>query len=112
MGSPEAPDEGMAAAVGNVMASDDGSETSDAEPLSIVNHATAALGLRQTDLLAQLQRHARAKLGASAAGEVLPLKSEGAVPSPSPSPRASLTLPSCSSAVVYCRVVHDAEGAL
>ena len=108
MGSPEAPDEGMAAAVGNVMASDDGSETSDAEPLSIVNHATAALGLRQTDLLAQSpgfsevtqrQRHARAKLGASAVGEVLPLKSEGAVPSLTPSSWTLLTLPSSSSAV-------------
>ena len=112
MGSPEAPDEGMAVAVGNVMASDNGSEVSDAYPLSIGNHATAALGLRQTDLLTLPQRHARAKPGASAAGEVLPLKSEGAVPSPSPSPWALLHLPSCSSAVGYCRVVYDAEGAL
>ena len=50
--SPEAPVEETAAAVRNVMASDDGSETPDAEVLSIGNHAMAAQGLRQTDVRA------------------------------------------------------------
>ena len=59
------------------MASDDGSETPDAELLSIGNHAMAAQGLRQTDV--------RAKLGASVAGEVLLLESEGVGPSLLPS---------------------------
>ena len=63
--------------MGNVMASDDGSETSDAELLSIVNHAMAAQGLRQTDV--------RAELGASVAGGVLLLKPEGVGPSLLPS---------------------------
>ena len=76
-GSPEAPDEEMGVAAGSVMASDDGSETSDAELLSIVNQAMSAQGQRQTDLFAQFpgfseeaqrQRYARAKLEASAAG--------------------------------------------
>ena len=71
MGSPEAPVAEMAAAVGSGMASDDGSETSDAELLSIVNQAMSAQGQRQTDLFAQFpgsseetqrQRNARAKL--------------------------------------------------
>ena len=77
MGSPEAPVAEMVAAVGSVMASDDGSETSDAELLSIVNQAMSAQGQRQTDLFAQFpgfseetqrQRYARAKLEALAAG--------------------------------------------
>ena len=97
----------MAVAVGNVMASDNGSETSDAELLSIVNQAMAAQGQRQTDLFAQFpgfseetqrQRYARAKLEASAAGEVLPLKSEGAVPSLTPSSWIPPTPLTCSSA--------------
>ena len=53
MGSPEVPVADMVAAVGSGMASDDGSETSDAELLSIVNQAMSAQGQRQTDLFAQ-----------------------------------------------------------
>ena len=120
MGSPEAPVAEMAAAVGSGMASDDGSETSDAELLSIVNQAMSAQGQRQTDLFAQFpglseeaqrQRYARAKLDASVAGEVLPLKSEGAVPSLTPSSWTLLTTPPRSSAVECYRVVYDADGA-
>ena len=119
MGSPEAPDAEVGAAAGSAMASDDGSETSDAELLSIVNQAMSAQRQRQTDLLAQFpgfseetqrQRYARAKLEASAAGEVLPLKSEGAVPSLTPSSWTLLTTPSRSSAVECYRVVYDADG--
>ena len=120
MGSPEAPDAEMGAAAVSVMASDDGSEISDAELLSIVNQAILAQGQRPTDLFAQFpgsseetqrQRYARAKLEALAAGEVLPLKSEGAVPSLTPSSWALLTAPSRSSAVDCYRVVYDADGA-
>ena len=119
MGSPEVPDEGMAAAVGNVMASDDGSETSDAELLSIVNQAMSAQGQRQTDLFAQFpgfseetqrQRYARAKLEALAAGEVPPLKFEVAEPSRTPSSWTPLTTLSVSSAVECYRVVYDVDG--
>ena len=120
MGSPEAPDEEMGAAAGSVMASDDGSEISDAELLSIVNQGMAAQGLRQTDLFAlfpgfseetQRQRYARAKLEASAAGEFLPLQSVVAAPSLTPSSWALLTTHSRSSAVERYRVVYDADGA-
>ena len=52
MGSAEVPVAEMAAAVGSGMASDDGSETSVAELLSVVNQAMSAQGLRQTDLFA------------------------------------------------------------
>ena len=101
------------------MASDDGSETSVAELLSVVNQAMSAQGQRQTDLFAQFpgfseetqrQRYARAKLEASAAGEFLPLKSEGAAPSLTPSSWALLTTHSRSSAVEHYRVVYDADG--
>ena len=119
MGSPEAPDAEVGAAAGSAMASDDGSETSDAELLSIVNQAMSAQGQRQTDLFAQFpgfseetqrQRYARAKLEALAAGEVLPLKSEVAEPSLTPSSWTPLTTPSRSSAVECYRVVYDADG--
>ena len=119
MGSPEAPVAEMAAAVGSGMATDDGSETSDAELLSIVNQAMSAQGQRQTDFCAQFpgfseetqrQRYARAKLEALAAGEVLPLKSEVAEPSLTPSSWTLLTTPSRSSAVECYRVVYDADG--
>ena len=120
MGSPEAPDAEVGAAAGSAMASGDGSETSDAELPSIVNQAMSALRQRQTDLLAQFpgfseetqrQRYARAKLEASVAGEFLPLKSEGAAPSLTPSSWALLTTHSRSSAVEHYRVVYDAVGA-
>ena len=86
------------------MTSDDGSETPDAELLSIGNHAMAAQGLRHTDV--------RAELGASVAGEVLLLKPEGVGPSLLPSSSTLLTLPSRLSAVGYFRVAYDADGAL
>ena len=119
MGSPEVPVAEMAAAVGSGMASDDGSETSVAELLSVVNQAMSAQGQRQTDLFAQFpgfseetqrQRYARAKLEALAAGEALPLKSEVAEPSLTPSSWTLLTTPSRSSAVECYRVVYDADG--
>ena len=119
MGSPEAPVAEMVAAVGSVMASDDGSEISEAELLSIVNQAMSAQGQRQTDLFAQFpgfpeetqrQRYARAKLEALVAGEVLPLKSEVAEPSLTPSSWTLLTTSSRSSAVECYRVVYDADG--
>ena len=107
MGSPEAPYAEVGAAAGSAMASDDGSDTSDAELLSIVNQAIAEQGQRQTDLFAQFpsfseetqrQRYARAKLEASAAGEDLPPESECAVPSLTPSSWTPLTPLTCSSA--------------
>ena len=119
MGSPEAPVAGMAVAVESGMASDDGSETSDAQLLSIVNHAMSAQGQRQTDLFAQFpsfseetqrQRYARAKLEALAAREALSPKSEVAEPSVALSSRTSLITPSRSSAGVCYRVVYDADG--
>ena len=119
MGSPEAPVAEMVAAVGSVMSSDDGSETSDAELLSIVNQAMSAQGQRQTDLFAQFpgfseetqrQRYARAKLEALAAREALPPKSKVAEPSVALSPRTPSTVPSRSSAGVCYRVVYDADG--
>ena len=120
MGSPEAPVAEMGAAAGSVMASDDGSENSDAELLSVANKAMSAQGQRQTDFFAQFpgsseetqrQRYARAKLEALAAGEALPPKSEDAEPSVTPSSRTPLTAPSRSSAGVCYRVVYDADGA-
>ena len=120
MGSPEVPVAEMNAAVGGGMASDDGSETSDAELLSIVNQAMSAQGQRQTDVFAQFpsfseetqrQRYARAKLEALAAGEVLPLKSEVAEPSLTPSSWTLLTTSFRSSAVECYLVVYDADGA-
>ena len=119
MGSPEAPDAEMGAAAGSAMASDDGSETSDAELLSIVNQAMSAQGQRQTDLFAQFpgfseetqrQRYARAKLEALAAREALSPKSEGAEPLVALSSRTPLTMPSRSSAGVCYRFVYDADG--
>ena len=100
--------------------SDDGSETSDAELLSIADQAMADQGQRQTDPFTQFpgfseetqrQRYARAKLEGSAAGEDLPPESAGAVPLLTPSSWTLLTLPSCSSAVGYFRVAYDADGA-
>ena len=119
MGSPEVPVAEMVAAVGSGMASDDGSETSDAELLSIVNQAMSAQGQRQTNLFAQFpgfseetqrQRYARAKLEALAAREALSPKSEVAEPSVALSWRTPLTAPSRSLAGVCYRVVYDADG--
>ena len=99
-------DGGTGAAAGNAMTSDDGSETSDAELLSIVGHAMAVQGQRQTDLFAQFpgfseetqrQRYARTRREILSE-EGLPPESEGAVPSLTPSSWTPLTPLTCSSA--------------
>ena len=88
------------------MASDDGSETSDAELLSIVNQAMAAQGQRQTDLFAQFpgfseetqrQRYARTRREILSEEDLMP-ESEGAVPSLTPSSWTPPTPLTCSSA--------------
>ena len=113
------PDGEMGAVAGNVMTSDDGSETSDAELLSIVGHAMADQRQRQTDLFAQFpgfseetqrQRYARTRREILSE-EGLLAESEGAVPSLTPSSWTLLTMPSRSSAVECYRVVYDADGA-
>ena len=100
------PDGEMGAVAGNVMTSDDGSETSDAELLSIVGHAMADQGQRQTDLFAQFlrfseetqrQRYARTRREILSE-EGFPPESEGAVPSLTPSSWIPLTPLTCSSA--------------
>ena len=99
------PDGEMGAAAGSVM-SDDGAETSDAELLSVVGHAMAVQGQRQTDLFArfpgfseetQRQRYARTRREILSE-EDLPPESEGAVPSLTPSSWTPLTPLTCSSA--------------
>ena len=86
--------------------SDEGSETSDAELLSIVGQAMADQRQRQTDLFAQFpgfseetqrQRYARTRREILSE-EDLPPESEGAVPSLTPSSWTPLTPLTCSSA--------------